>query len=96
MLLNRLPIRDAEQFFTIQNGGPTFYVQCVFSKAEFESKFIQLGCHIVDSWDDTFDKCVIPGRDDLVVNKYAGYFMVRSDAAGFFGSQLSDCDQSFT
>jgi len=71
-------------------------VQCDFSKVAFEPKLTQLDYHIVDSWDDTFDKCVIPGRDDLVVNKYAGYFMVRSDAAGFFGSQLSDCDQSFT
>lgn len=79
ILINRLPIHSRKQFVTLQNGGKVFYPQYVFSKKEFIDSFNNTGYELIDIWEDSVDRCVIPFDAENSVSFYHGiYFKLRS------------------
>ncbi len=77
LLLNKLPLTDGEPFVTLQNAGPSFVPQYVFSRSAFIRSLTDVGYELVDSWEDCVHSCRIPFHSDRDVPRYSGLYLRR-------------------
>jgi putative methyltransferase (TIGR04325 family) len=81
LLLNRIPLGEAEQFVTLQNGGKVFYAQYVFNRFNFIKSLQEIGYDLIDLWEDKLDRCIIPFYPQKSIHFYHGMYLKLRDEA---------------
>lgn len=78
LLINRTPLFDGPEFFTLQRIGALINPYHVFSRKGFIDSLLALGYRLIDSWEVTetyCGSCVIPFHADKTVQPYSGLYL---------------------
>lgn len=80
LLINRTPLFDGPEFFTLQKIGGLINPYHIFSRKAFLESLEALGYRLVDAWEVTetyCGTCVIPFHPDKTVHPYSGLYLRR-------------------
>jgi putative methyltransferase (TIGR04325 family) len=80
VLLNKLPVREAEGFVTVQDTWAMKNPYTIFSRAELTGGLEALGYRLRDEWTNPGVTCLIWRRPDLSVRSYSGFCFERESA----------------
>jgi putative methyltransferase (TIGR04325 family) len=78
LLINKTPMRDGEQFVTLQALGTSFCPYHIFNRKSFVSSIREIGYELIDSWDNAEVSCHIPLHPEHSVSAYSGLYFRRN------------------
>ncbi len=78
LLINKLPTTEREQFFTLQNMGPSVAPYKVVNRNSFIQSIEAHGYELVDSWKNPDLGCYIPFYPDHAVSAFDGFHFKHS------------------
>ena len=82
LLINRIPMRAASGYVTLQNTGQAIAPSHVFCRADFLGALTQLGYVLEDEWDCLENSLPLPFHPELSVPSYTGLYLRKSADAG--------------
>lgn len=89
ILIDQISLHDGKRFVTLQNGGPVYYPENVFNRAEFISNFEGAGYELVESWTDMCRGWSVPFHRRKAISASSGLHFVdrqRSSEAAVRGA----------
>jgi len=81
IVLNKLPLAAAADYWTLQNFGPAICPYRVWRRSDFIAAVTAQGYVLKDAWDVAELACDIPFHPELCVRAFAGLTFVRTDLA---------------
>jgi putative methyltransferase (TIGR04325 family) len=75
LIINRLPLSEAETFVTLQNIGPVVCPYRIFNRSKFLSSLRASGYDLIDTWRCAELSCDIPFHPDKKVHAYTGMYL---------------------
>lgn len=85
VILNKLPLSDAADFWTLQNIGPSVCPYRIWRRDDFISAVTAHGYVLADAWAVSELSCDIPFHPELCVPEFSGLVFLRSDALASSG-----------
>ena len=82
LLINRIPMREARGYVTLQNTGQAIAPSHVFCRADFLAALVQLGYVLEDEWDCLENSLPLPFHPELSVPSYTGLYLRKPADAG--------------
>ena len=79
VVLNKLPLAAAADYWTLQNFGPAVCPYRVWRRSDFIAAVTAQGYALKDAWDVVELACDIPFHPELYVPMFAGLAFVRTD-----------------
>jgi putative methyltransferase (TIGR04325 family) len=77
LIINKTPMRNGEQFVTLQALGTAFCPYHIFNRAIFVSSICATGYELIDSWDNAEVSCHVPLYPEHSVPAYSGLYFRR-------------------
>jgi putative methyltransferase (TIGR04325 family) len=78
LIINKTPMRDGDQFVTLQALGTAFCPYHIFNRTTFISSICATGYELIDSWDNAEVSCHIPLYPEHSVPAYSGLYFRRA------------------
>lgn len=75
ILLNKVPLTDAESFWTVHNFGASISPYRIYNKSEFLDYFHKFGYEIKDRWEVPDFSCDIPFHPEKSVLRCQGFHL---------------------
>lgn len=85
VILNKLPLSDAADYWTLQNFGPAVCPYRIWNREAFMAAVTGRGYVLMDSWMVSELTCDVPFYPDLYVPAFTGLVFVHADAAASLG-----------
>lgn len=80
LLINRIPLHDSRECFTLHNNGVIVSPYHIFQKDRFIAEIESVGYKLEDLWTDATHYCMIPFYPEYSVSFYSGLFFTRRSA----------------
>ena len=79
LLINKTPMREGEQFVTLQALGTAFCPYHIFDRTALINSICESGYDLIDSWSNVELSCHIPLYPEHSVPAYTGLYFRRTD-----------------
>jgi len=79
IVLNKLPVSDADEAWTLQNYGPGVAPMRLYNRSSLIGAFEQAGYRLVHSWAVENLDCLIPFHPDAYIGSFSGFALERVD-----------------
>lgn len=80
IFINRVPVHETKNYFTLQDIGPAVCPYQIFAEAELIGMLERQGYTLKDRWPCEGKAVHIPFRPNATVDEYSGYYFTRNSA----------------
>jgi putative methyltransferase (TIGR04325 family) len=77
ILINKLPLVEAEPFVTLHNMGPAFCPYKIMNRTAVVQSILDCGYELINSWSNPDLSCYIPFHPERTVRAYTGMYFRR-------------------
>lgn len=88
VLVNKLAATHQQEFYTLQNMGPSIAPYRVVRRADFIAALEAMGYELVDSWQNPELTCYIPFYPDHTVEAFDGFYFRRASVGSHDGQYV--------